>query len=275
VSTHLAAQQSALLDILALITIDLIATNIDGTCGKPLISFKNSASTLRGLQAYRAHANEQSAQALRISYPTLQQLLGDENFAHLARGFWQEQPPERGDLAQWGAGLALYLAQVPQLQALLAEHAYLPDVARVEWALHLAATASDAALDAPSFQLLATHAPEQLRLLLSPGCALLRSAYPVVAIAQLHDARSADKHACAQQSIAQGEPQTALIWRQGYRPMLATADAASAALIESTLRCQSLAVALDAALAQAPDFDFNAWLSTQVQAGLLYGVCQI
>lgn len=271
-STMLAAQQTALLDALNLFTTDLIAIRADSMPANGHICFKNPASTLRGLRAYRANAQELSAQALQAAYPTLQQLLGVENFAHLAQNFWQTHPPERGDLAQWGQGLAAYLAQVPQLQALLAEHAYLPDVARVEWALHVAATASDAALDAQSFQWMASHDPAQLRLQLSPGCALLRSAYPVVAIVQLHDTRYSDAHAAARETIAKREPQTALIWRQGFRPMLGLSDAALASLIEASLQGESLAAALDAALAQTPDFDFSAWLADSVQMGLLLGL---
>jgi hypothetical protein len=271
-SASLAAQQTALLDILHLSTTDLIALCADSMPANGHFRFKNPASTLRGLRAYRANAQALSAQALQASYPTLQQLLGEENFAHLAQDFWQATPPERGDLAQWGNALPEYLMQVPALQALLAEHAYLPDVARVEWALHEAATSSDAVLDADSFQRLATEDPTQLRLRLSFGCALLRSAYPVVSIMQLHDVRASEAHAAARWKIANGEAQTALIWRQGFLPMLSVADAASATLIEATLEGHSLSKALDAAMLQAHDFDFSAWLSTGVQTGLLIGI---
>ncbi|MBS7806080.1 DNA-binding domain-containing protein [Variovorax sp. PCZ-1] len=271
-SAKLAAQQTALLDLLHLNTIDLIASCADSMPANGHISLKNSASALRGLRAYRANAQELSVQALQASYPTLQQLLGEENFSHLAQDFWQAMPPVRGDLAQWGGELAAFLSQVPALQALLAEHAYLPDVARVEWALHQAATASDAVLDAESFQRLATQDPAQLRLQFSPGCALLRSAYPVVALVKLHDARASDLHGAAREQISNGEAQTALIWRRGFRPMLERTDAASAALIEATLDGHSLSQALDAAMAQAADFDFSAWLSISVQTGLLIGV---
>jgi Putative DNA-binding domain len=271
----LAQQQTALLDVLNIATPNLVANYVDSVSASSPISYKDPASTVRGLRAYRANAQELSVKALQASYPTLHQLLGAENFGHLAHSFWQAEPPERGDLAQWGQGLAAYLAQVPQLQALLAEHAYLPDVARVEWALHVAATASDAMLDVESFQLLASHDPAQLGLILSPGCALVSSVFPVVAIVQLHDARAVDAHAAAREVISSCEPQTALIWRQGYRPMLGAVDAASSALIEASLQGESLAHAVDATLSQTPDFDFSAWLSAQVQSGLLLGATQL
>jgi len=270
-SATLAKQQTALLDLLHLKTTDLIALCAESMPANGQFCFKNPAFALRGLRAYRANAQALCVTALQSCFPALQQLMGEENFSHLARDFWQARPPVRGDLAQWGNELPAYLIQVPQLQEMLLDHAYLPDVAKLEWALHTAATASDAALVVQSFQLLASHDPRQLRLLLSSGCAVLSSEYPVVALVQLHDERATAAHELARQSIADAEPQTALVWRQGFRPMLAEVDAASATLIEASLQGESLADALDAALSLRPDFDFNTWLSESAQKGLLLG----
>ncbi len=277
-SGALLAQQSALLAAIASSSLsapEFIANYSINTGANGLKSPQNTVDALRGLRVYRANAQALCVSALQASHPVLQQLLGEENFRHLAQDFWQAMPPGRGDVAQWGQDVAHYLAQVPPLQALLSEHPYLCDVARLEWALHTAATASDAALDAPSFQRLTQADPAQLRLLLSPGCAVLRSAYPVVSIIQLHDGRQLDVHEEARQAIAAAQAQTALIWRQGFRPLLAQVDIASAALIESTLQGQSLAAALDAALAQEADFDFSAWLSASVHRGLLCAVIPV
>ncbi len=294
----LALQQTALLDALHLSATDLIANYADSMLAESRFGLKNKPSTLRGLRAYRANAQALAGAALQASYPVLRQLLGQENFSHLAQDFWQALPPERGDLAQWGAALPAYLSQVPQLQALLQVHAYLPDVARLEWALHRAATATDAALDEPSFQLLTSCDPSQLRLQLAPGCTVLRSAYPVVALVQWHDAGQSPADEAALQSTGQSTgqgtglttlesareaiekqtPQTALVWRKGHRPSVAAADEAAATLIEATLQGLSLATALDAALdaalASAAHFDFSAWLTESATSGLLIGVCK-
>lgn len=271
-NSTLAMQQTALLDMLHLNATDLIATDANYMRTNGHFSAKNSASGLRGLRVYRANAQALSLSALQASYPVLQQLLGEENFQNLASDIWQAMPPEHGDLAQWGGALAGYLEQVPQLHVLLQEHPYLPDVARVEWALHVAATATDASLDGQSFQLLTVNDPAELRLQLSPGCALLRTAYPVVAIVQLHDPKASKTHDAARAAISNCEPQIALIWRQGFRPMLRASDAASAALLEAMLQGQSLAAALDAAFMQNADFDFSAWLAQSVEVGVLLGV---
>lgn len=272
---NLAAQQTALLDVLYLDTMNSIALSAQSMPGNGVFSLKNPDATLRGLRAYRANAQALAESALLAAHPVLQQLIGEENFRHTAHDFWQAMPPERGDLAQWGQELPAYLQQIPQLQALLQEHPFLPDVARLEWCLHTAATASDARQDASSFQLLASNDPAELRLALSPGCAVLRSTYPLVSIMQLHDERLSNMHEGALSAIARSEPQTALIWRQGFRPMLQSADAASAAMVEVSQQGLPLSAALDAAFAQMPDFDFSAWLSASVQTGLLLGVARL
>lgn len=270
--TRLALQQTAVLDALHQDTIELIAICADSMPANSYFCLKNPDAAQRGLRAYRANAQALAETSLQASYPVLQQLLGAENFAHIAHDFWQHTPPQRGDLAHWGGELAVYLEQLPQLQALLLEHPYLPDVARVEWALHTASTATDAALEPNSFQLLACGDPARLRLIPSPGFALVRSAYPVVAIGQLHDERMREMHETSREAIAHGVAQTAAIYRQGLRPMLGIADAASAALMEATLHGQTLSAALDAAFAADEDFDFSTWLARSVQAGWLVGV---
>jgi Putative DNA-binding domain len=268
---NLAVQQTALLDFLHSNAVNSIALCADSMPGSGVFSLENPDATLRGLRAYRANAQALAESALLAAYPVLQQLIGEENFRHIAQDFWQAMPPERGDLAQWGRELPEYLPQVPQLQALLQAHPYVSDVARAEWALHVAGTATDAGLDAASFQLLAAHDPAQLRLLLSPGCALIRSTHPIVALIQLHDPRASEAHEAARVAIASGEPQTALVWRQGLRPVIGAVDSATAAFIETTLQGQPLSAALDAAFAQTPDFDFSTWLAEQVQSGVLLG----
>jgi hypothetical protein len=274
-SVTLMAQQTALLDLLSQDNIDLIAPHADPISSNDTFYLKKSHDTIRGLRAYRAHAQALAETALAASHPVLKQLMGDENFQNLAEDFWQAMPPQRGDLAQWGASLPAYLPQVPQLDALLQECPFLLDVVRVEWALHRTATASDAELDAASFELLTTEAPTLLALKLAPSCTIVSSPYPVVAIIQLHDPRESEGYEAARHAIASGQAQTALVWRQGLRPRLRHVDAAGAALLQAAWQGQSLAQSVDAAFTQNAGFDFGAWLSDGVQSGLLLGAARM
>jgi hypothetical protein len=272
----LALQQQALLHALAASGIqnatNLIAAYVLPTRTTGIILSKNRVQ--RGLQAYRANAAALAERALLAAYPVLQQLLGSETFTMLARDLWAAHPPERGDLAQWGGTLPAYLQSAPALADLVSEHPYLPDVARLEWALHSMATAADASQDSASFALLASQPPETLQLRLAPGTQLLRSAYPIVAIWQAHAAPTPDLSE-ATRLLAEGVGQTALVWRQGYAPRVAVVRPGEAALLRCALTKDNLSEAVAQALAKSAGFDLSAWLTLAVQRGVLLGMTHI
>lgn len=216
----------------------------------------------RGLAAYRAHAGALAERALSAAYPTLQQLLGADSFAGLARHYWRRHPPQAGDIARWGGGLAEFVADAESL----ADEPCLPDVARLEWAVHEAAGAADAG--APEgLPLLAAHDPAALWLRLVPGTALLRSPHPVVSIWQAHRAPAADadddaRFAAVRAAVAAGRGEDALVSRQGWRPVVSALDPASSRFTAAVLAGQPLAQALHAGGAA---FDFTAWLVATLQ----------
>ena len=222
-----------------------------------------------GLQAYRANAGAHAERALAAAYPTLQQLLGDASFAALARAHWQADPPRRGDLAQWGAGLAAFIADDPQLAA----EPYLADMARLDWAVHQAAQAADAQ-DPQGLPLLAQVEPQRLRLRLQPGCALLASAHPVVTIWLAHhggdhgnhDDKGDDRFAAARAALAARQAETALVQRQGWRVAVRALPAAEARFTRALLQQQPLASALQGA---GTDFSFETWLIAALQGGAI------
>lgn len=215
----------------------------------------------RGLKAYRSNGHELASRALAAAFPVVAELMGPENFEGLAPHFWRLHPPQRGDLAQWGGEFAAFLGS---LEDLVAEEPYLPDVARAEWALHRAATAGDAQADAATFNLLATHEPARITLLLAPGTSCIASTFPIAAIVNAHLTGEPALEE-AGRLLREGTPQTALVWRQGLRPVLRPAATSEALFIAALQESRSLADSLDA----AADFDFNAWLAPAVQTGLL------
>jgi Putative DNA-binding domain len=224
------------------------------------------AQQLRGLQAYRSNAHALAQRALAGHYPVIAQLLGADNFAALSREFWHAHPPLRGDMGQWGDDLAVFIERHPQLTG----EPYLADVARVEWLLHQAETAANAQADLASFNLLATQDPAALRLRLAPGAAVFASAWPVLSIIQAHQAGAdAPDLGPARKRMQAGAGEHALVWRQGFKPLLREAQASEAAWLQALLQGQHLPAALEAA---TDDFDFNTWLPQAVQSGLALAV---
>ncbi len=245
----------------------------------------------RGLAAYQAHAGALAERALAAAFPVLQQLLGDDSFAKMARHFWREQPPTDGDLACWGAGLPAFLATVPTL----ADEPYLPDMARLEWAWHRVQSAADAPADTPAdvpaaapadapaddavqgpagLALLGTHEPELLHLQLPPGSAVLFSAWPVFSLWQAHRSTAEDRFDAVRLALAEGRGEQGLVTRQGWVPQVLALPSAEARFTAALLAGRSLAQALNEA-EQAEDgvgFDFQAWLLAALRQQRLLAV---
>ena len=250
----LARQQQAMLQL-------LLAPSDDD--GLQAWTVQPQAQRRRGLQAYRANAQSLAQRARAAAYPVMVQMLGEESFAVLAVRFWQAHPPQRGDLAQWGGELAGYIPGLPQL----GDEAYLPDVARIEWALHAAATAPDGPMDGASLQMLGTHDPATLQAVFASGLCLIDSDWPVASMVLAH---SGDEQALqkAGERLRAGTAECALVWRKGLRPQLRVALPGEAAFLRACLDGESLLGALEL----APSFDFAAWLGPAVAQELLTGV---
>ena len=221
----------------------------------------------RGLAIYRANAAMVAERALAARHPLLQQMLGEEPLALLARALWHAHPPRRGDLAQWGQELPAFIEAESQLDA----WPWLADVARLELALGACESAADAALEAGTVPLLAELDPAELRIELMPSLQLLHSDWPLCEIVAAHapalDAAARESALAALSELLQqrsAAPHCVLVARRGWRAEaleLTTTDGRWMSALQRGL-------ALDAALAEAGDaFDFSAWLARALQAG--------
>ena len=253
----LAHQQQVLLDALFAWPTDSAAQRLAACVQDP---------GARGLKAYQANGHALALRALQAAYPVMQQLLGDESFADLARALWHAQPPTRGDIAQWGSGLADFLQASAQLQ----DEPFLPDVARVEWALHQCSGAAAAAPDVATLALLTQREPEQLRLAVAAGTTVLRSAWPVASMvgAHLHGSPSLQEVGA---QLRAGVAQDALVWRNGLRAQVRLALPGELDCVAVLLQGGTLAQALDV----SPSLDFGQWLPMAVHSGLVLAAAAV
>jgi hypothetical protein len=257
----LAEQQQALLQALWAARPDDAVRRLQGHAH--FQGARGHAQLVRGLRAYRSNGRELAVRALAGAYPAIASLLGEEDFGPLARSLWLAHPPQRGDLAHWGADLPRHIESLPELAQ---EEPYLADLARVEWALHEASSAADGVLDTASFQLLQQRDPSELTLVLAPGTACIQSPWPVASLA-LAFYEGAAALEVARRRLTAPEAEAALVWRQGWKPRLRPARAGEPDFVTALQDRRSL---LDS-LASAPQFDLNDWLAAAVQGGLLLG----
>ncbi|MEQ1805339.1 MAG: putative DNA-binding domain-containing protein [Burkholderiaceae bacterium] len=218
----------------------------------PLAPGRKGASA--GLWIYRANADALAERALAGAFPTLRALLGTDDFKHMACEFWQADPPQRGDVAEWGGSLPDWLGAHPGF----AQWPYLGDCAQLDWLRHGCERAADASFDGASLALLESHDPGQLRLVLRPGVALLDSRWPVASLYAAHQADAMGFDA-ARDAIAAGRGEAVVVARRGWRAEVHRIDAPTCAWTRDLLAGLSLGQALTRA---AREFDFTAWLSS-------------
>jgi Putative DNA-binding domain len=132
------------------------------------------------LRIYGNTCRSTLTETLRMTYPAVERLVGNEFFDMAAQQFIRAHPARTGYLNAYGDGFAGFLAALGPASAV----PYLADVARLEWALNVAANAVDAPALAPDA--LAALDPEchaMLRFEPHPSLGLLALVYPADQIA--------------------------------------------------------------------------------------------
>jgi hypothetical protein len=226
------------------------------------------ARAARGLEAYRANAEALAERALGAVFATVQPMVGEENFQHLACEFWQAQPPLRGDVGEWGGVFPEWL----EAHAAMARWPWLGDCARLDLALHHNERAEDAVFDAASLALLESTDPALLSMQLMPGTAVLRSRWPIATIHAAHrvDAgRGEEAFANVREALEAERGEQVLVVRQGWRAAVRALGHADAEWSRSLLAGANLSTALECAGA---GFDFASWLGAAVREQWVKGV---
>lgn len=215
------------------------------------------------LSLYRTNVRAAATKALAAAYPVLQQVVGEAAFEGLARTYQRERPSTSGNLYDHGAEFAEVLAGHEAGRDL----PYLPDLARLEWAVHRAHGAADALPLDP--KQLARVAPERLaalRFQWAAGTALIASSHPIVRIWTIHQPGFDGEF-----GVDWSAGECACVARDGWAVQVRALPAGEAAFIEASLAGLPLGVAADHALAVDAAFDLGGLLARTVAAAQLCG----
>ncbi len=133
------------------------------------------------LGIYRNHAFATLGAALKATFPVVCRLVDERFFAYAAHEYLREHPPRSHCLVEYGADFPVFLAGFQPCKDL----PYLADVARFEWALHIASIVREA----PSLQMTALAAipadtAASVGFRLQPSVSYFTSPWPVDAIWQ-------------------------------------------------------------------------------------------
>lgn len=218
------------------------------------------------LALYRGNLAASWLKALSAAYPVINALVGEDFMGGLVRAYGQAYPSDNPDLHHFGDRFAAFLAQFPHVDDL----PYLPDMARLEWAVH---RAHYAAVNPPlTAQALAALGPEQLeaaRPLLQPACTPFQSGWAVVTLWLAHQPDSGVDFPAAMACDEYG-----VVARPGWRVQVAPLNVgghAALALLHAGEHA-TVGAALDAAFAVEEDFDMAAnlrlWLDLQLMTAI-------
>ncbi len=216
------------------------------------------------LQIYRTHVFTTLTDVLKDAYPVVCRLVDERFFAYAADHFIRRHLPGSPCLLEYGAAVPEFLAAFPPCQDL----AYLPDVARLEWAMNRAAHAEDApAIDPAALGDLSADDAGRLVLQFHPSLSLLESPWPVDHIWRAHQP-GADP--AVPVDLAAGGA-CLEVCRRHDDVTFRRLDPATHALRTALWRGATLESAALAALARDPALDLAAALHALLDEGIVTG----
>jgi len=133
------------------------------------------------IDIYRANVLGNYRRALAATYPVIKRLVGAPFFDAASDNYVRGHPSTRGDINRYGADFSQFIGAYPPARDLK----YLPDVARLEWAVDQANIARDAAaFDIAALAGVPAELHGKLRFSLHPSAQLIVSRFPILHIWQ-------------------------------------------------------------------------------------------
>jgi Putative DNA-binding domain len=209
------------------------------------------------LSIYRNTSRATLTKALRLNFPAVERIVGEEFFAAVADRFITQKPPHAAWLDLYGESFPDFLKSFEPAATLV----YLPDVARLEWRVSRALHAVEVqALEYSKLLNIDPSAQARLCFAAHPSVSFLSSPYPVDEIWRAVLAR--DNTAMKAIDLASG-PIRLLIERRSGEVEIKRLDQPRWTFAEALLTGEPLAAALEA----AGHPDAVLWLAEHLAAG--------
>jgi hypothetical protein len=215
------------------------------------------------LAIYRHHALAALTDVLHATYPVVCRLVDERFFAYAGDRYIRRHPPTSPCLFEYGETFADFLASFPPCRHL----PYLPDVARLEWAMNVARHADDVRpLDHHMLQRLDRCATPGLAFTFVPSLTSLESTWPIDTIWRANQPDAAEAFI----DLTAGRT-TLEVWRTGDDVVFRVLAPATWAFRQELIRGRRLVDAATCALTLEPSFDLDGALRTLLEDGVLAG----
>jgi Putative DNA-binding domain len=217
----------------------------------------NGMAAEQRVAVYRNNVHHNRREALRAVYPVVERLVDTRFFDYAADRYIAVCASACGDIHRYGGSFAEFLSGF----APAAQLAYLPDTARLEWAMHEVFHAADhapLALDRLGRLPPASHAA--LGFMLHPACRLLSSPFPVHRIWEWNQP---DAQQEGELDIG-GASATLLVRRSGYAVELLPLATAEFVMLKALSEGQPVAAAYDGAVRADNSFELAPFILRHV-----------
>lgn len=207
----------------------------------------NGMDSAQRLAVYRNNRHHNLREALRAVYPVIERLVGTPFFDYAADGYIGACASISGDIHRYGDAFPAFLSGFRPAAPL----AYLPDTARLEWAMHEAFHAAEhAPLALDRLGRLPQADYGRLGFMLHPACRLLSSPFPVHAIWAWNQPDAARD---GELDIAGGGA-CLLVRRSGHAVELLPLEAAEFLMLKALSDGQPIDAAFESAAQAKPGF---------------------
>lgn len=163
---------------------DFVETMKNSTRCAPLHLRGGSISAERRLNIYANNIRHGLTEALKSIYRVTEQLVGREYFTYMADRYGERHPSRSGNLHDFGQAFPQYMRSLEALSGLM----YLPYLAQLEWAYHVAFHAADLHVGFNMQQLRTVSASDmdQIQFRLHPSVSLLHSPCRILPLWEAH-----------------------------------------------------------------------------------------
>jgi Putative DNA-binding domain len=219
-------------------------------------------SLANAIEVYRNNYCGNLYDTLVGAYPVTEELVGKDFFRLLARQFIEQHQSCGGNLHHYGTEMADFVAAFDPARRLV----YLPDVATLEWACHVAYFAEDAAaLNLGQLAELPSEQYPDLILRTDPASQVVSSRYPIAAIWHAHQPGApSDFHIDLDAGSC-----NALVSRKDDVVLVSELSDANATWMRSIQAGTPLGFAAESTFERYSDFDVQSALLNLLQKGVL------
>ncbi len=225
------------------------------------VTSHNFRTPAKRFGVYRNNVVAGLVNALRLQFPIVEKIVGEDFFAAMARIYAITHPPRSPLLMLYGDTFADHIATFEPASAL----PYLPDVARLEIARSRAYHAADTEpFDPTRLQGLGPRELRHIRVALHPSAQIIRSRHPMVTIWAMNSGEAELR------AIEDEGPEDALVARPRLEVEVRWLPPGGAAFLQALSAGDALGTAAESAGRDNSQFDFTVNLAGLIRSSVIF-----